>query len=136
MEDICKVPVKFSEIDSMHRVWHGNYVTYFEDGRESFNRHYPGISYQTMMDTQTYAAVYEVHVRYLAPLSMNDVAEVHTEYVPHPGARLDFKYRIYRESDHVLCADGHTTQLFIDQNGELLLESPQFYLDWREKYGV
>ncbi len=28
--------VRFSEIDSMQIVWHGEYVRYFEDGRESF----------------------------------------------------------------------------------------------------
>ncbi len=38
LEDICRVQVKFSEIDSMRRVWHGSFVTYFEDGRESFGR--------------------------------------------------------------------------------------------------
>ena len=29
LEDICRIPVKFSEIDSMRRAWHGAYVTYF-----------------------------------------------------------------------------------------------------------
>ena len=28
--------VRFSEIDSMQIVWHGEYVRYFEDGREAF----------------------------------------------------------------------------------------------------
>ena len=31
LEDICHVQVRFSEIDSMRRVWHGTYLTYFED---------------------------------------------------------------------------------------------------------
>ena len=48
LTDICHIPVKFSEIDSMRIVWHGNYVAYFEDGRESFSRRYPGIGYDTM----------------------------------------------------------------------------------------
>ena len=45
LEDICRIPVRFSEIDSMRRVWHGSFVTYMEDGRESFGRHWPGIGY-------------------------------------------------------------------------------------------
>ena len=32
----CKVKVRFSEVDSMAVVWHGNYVKYLEDGREAF----------------------------------------------------------------------------------------------------
>ena len=30
-----QVRVRFSEIDSMHIVWHGEYLRYFEDGREA-----------------------------------------------------------------------------------------------------
>ena len=30
--------VRFSEIDSMQIVWHGEYVRYFEDGREAFGQ--------------------------------------------------------------------------------------------------
>lgn len=67
LEDICHVQVRFSEIDSMRRVWHGTYLTYFEDGRESFGRHYPGIGYADMQRTGIYAPVYDVKVRYYAP---------------------------------------------------------------------
>jgi len=28
--------IRFSEVDSMGVVWHGNYIKYFEDGREAF----------------------------------------------------------------------------------------------------
>ena len=57
VEDICRVQVKFSEIDSMQRVWHGSYVTYFEDGRESFVRHYPRIGYADMQRSVIYEPI-------------------------------------------------------------------------------
>lgn len=38
--DRTTIKVRFSEIDSMQIVWHGEYVRYFEDGRESFGKHY------------------------------------------------------------------------------------------------
>ena len=81
LTDICRVTVKFSEIDSMRRAWHGSYVTYFEDGRESFGRHYPGIGYADMQREGIYAPMYDMHLRYFAPLEINDVAEIHTRYV-------------------------------------------------------
>ena len=31
-----RIRVRFSEVDSMQIVWHGEYVRYFEDGREAF----------------------------------------------------------------------------------------------------
>ena len=38
------VRVRFSETDNLGVVWHGNYVKYFEDGREAFGREH-NISY-------------------------------------------------------------------------------------------
>ena len=134
LEDICRIPVKFSEIDSMRCVWHGSYVTYFEDGRESFGRHYPGIGYDVMQATCIYAPIYDVHIKYYAPLAMNDVAVVHTYYNYHPGARLDYSYRVYRESDGVLCAEGSTVQLFIDPDSQLMVDLPDFYQRWQIQY--
>ena len=34
IEDKVQVRVRFSEVDAMGVVWHGNYLKYFEDGRE------------------------------------------------------------------------------------------------------
>ncbi len=136
MEDICKIRVKFSEMDSMRRVWHGTYIKYFEDGRESFNRHYPGIDYQTMLESGLPAPIYDIQARCLAPLELNDVAVIHTFYVPKRGARLDFRYEIYRERDGVLCCKGSTTQLFINQYGEQLYDLPPYYVEWKKKYNI
>lgn len=134
LEDICHIPVKFSEIDSMARVWHGSYVTYFEDGRESFGRHFPGIGYADIARSGIYAPVYDLNVRFLAPLGINDVAEVLTRYVPRHGARLDFQYEVRRHSDGQLCATGTTTQLFISPQGEMLLQEPEYYQRWKEQF--
>ena len=43
LTNTTKTTVRFSEVDSMQVVWHGEYVRYFEDGREAFGRKYPGI---------------------------------------------------------------------------------------------
>ena len=136
LEDICKVRVKFSEIDSMKRVWHGSYITYFEDGRESFGRHFTGMGYEDIVRSGILAPIVDVHIKYYGPLSLNDVAVIKTRYVYKLGARLDYSYEVTRESDGKLCAKGTTTQLFIDENEQLLVEAPQYYLDWQRKYGV
>lgn len=134
LEDVCRIPVKFSEIDSMCRVWHGSYVTYFEDGRESFGRHFPGIGYADIQASGIYASLYDLHVKYYATLEINDIAIVHTRYIYKPGARLDYTYAIYRERDHVLCAEGSTVQLFVDTDGKLMVDKPAYYEAWQRKY--
>lgn len=134
LEDICRIRVKFSEIDSMRRVWHGSFVAYLEDGRESFGRHYPGIGCADMQREGIYAPVYDLHLKYLAPLALDDAAIVHTRYVYKPGARLDYHYEVYCESDRTLCAEGESVQLFIDLQGELMTEKPAYYQAWQDKY--
>ncbi len=65
---------------------------------------------------------------------MDDMAVIHTHYIYKPGARLDYKYDIYRERDNTLCASGETTQLFIDPNGELMVDLPDYYKEWQKKF--
>lgn len=134
LEDICHIRVKFGETDAMGCVWHGSYVSYLEDGRESFGRRYPGIGYADISRSGIYAPVYDLHVRYLSPLGLDDVAEVHTRYVCKPGARLDFSYEIYRERDGALCCTAESTQLFIDPHGELLTDKPDYYTRWQARF--
>lgn len=126
--------VRFSEIDSMRRVWHGRYVTYFEDGREAFGRQFSGIGYADMQREGIYAPIYDIHVRCLAPLSLDDEFSIKTTYVYHLGARLDFKYEIRRLSDSTLCCEGSTTQLFIDPTGQLMTERPDFFQHWQQEH--
>ena len=130
----CRIRVKFSEIDSMRRVWHGSYIAYFEDGREDFGRRYPGIGYYDMQRAGIYAPVYEISAKYVGPLLLNDIAIVTTRYVYKPGARLDFVYEVRRAEDGVLCAEGKSTQLFIDAEGNLMVDKPAYYEEWQRRY--
>lgn len=134
--DTVRIPVRFSEIDSMRRVWHGSYVKYLEDGRESFGRHYPGIGYADMVRAGILAPIIDMHLKYVGPLELNDVAVVTTRYVYKRGARLDYAYEVRRERDNALCVTATTTQLFIDADQQLVLEEPQYYIDWKRRNGV
>lgn len=119
----------------MRVVWHGSYVKYLEDGRESFGRHYPGIGYADMEREGIYAPIYDMQLRYLKPLAINDVAIITTRYTPHVGARIDMDYEIRRERDGELCVKAHTVQLFIDAQGEFLPIKPDFYEAWQKRFG-
>ena len=46
------ITVRFSETDPLGIVWHGNYIKYFEDGREAFGRKYR-ISYLDVVYVNT-----------------------------------------------------------------------------------
>lgn len=128
------VRVRFSEIDSLRRVWHGSYVTYFEDGRERFGRKYPGIAYADMLREGIYAPIYDLHLRYLHPLAMDEEMTITTTFVYHIGARLDFEYVIKNAKTGELCCKGSSTQLFINSTGELITDLPEFFKVWQQRY--
>lgn len=135
LEDICYIPVRFSDIDMMRRVWHGSYVRYLEDGRESFGRRYPGIGYADIAASGMFAPIVDMRLKYYGPLTLNDVAVVRTRYVHKLGARLDYDYEITRQSDGALCLRATTTQLFIDHDEQLMLEDPPYFAEWKQKNG-
>ena len=64
------------------------------------------------------------------------MAVIRTRYVYKIGARLDYSYEIRRERDNALCVKATTTQLFIDENQQLMLEEPPYYKEWKLKYGI
>ncbi len=128
--------VRFSEVDSMNIVWHGDYVRYFEDGREAFGREYPGLSYQDIYKSGFLTPIVELNVSYKHPLTVDDTAIVETRFIDTPAAKICFEYIIRRESDGVVIATGNSVQVFIDENKELQLLSPVFYENWKKKWIV
>lgn len=128
------IKVRFSEVDSMAIVWHGEYVRYFEDGREDFGRLYKGLGYMDMYESGYAAPMVEMSLSYKYPLKCNDTAVVETRYVATEAAKIIFEYVIRRDSDGVVVATGESTQVFIDPDGVLQLNAPEFYQKWREQW--
>lgn len=126
--------VRFSEVDSMHIVWHGEYVRYFEDGRESFGREYSGIGYLDFYAHGYTAPIVDLQLQYVSPLTINDVAIVETRYINVDAAKLCFEYLIYRQCDGALVARGSTVQVFVNANGNMELNNPDFYVAWKKKW--
>lgn len=134
LTDEVRTVVRFSEVDSMRVVWHGAYVRYFEDGRESFGRRYSGIGYLDFHANGYTAPIVDLQLQYLAPLKVNDVALIETRYIDTPAAKLCFEYVIRRESDGCVVAKGSSVQVFVDGNGDMCLNNPPFFEQWKERW--
>ncbi len=128
------IRVRFSEVDSMQVVWHGEYVRYFEDGREAFGRTYPGIGYMDFYRNGYTAPIVDMQLQYLAPLTVDDTATVETRYMAVAGAKLCFEYTVRRDRDGVVVARGSSMQVFVDAAGEMALNCPPFYEEWKAKW--
>ena len=129
-----EVRIRFAETDPLGIVWHGNYIQYFEDGREAFGRHH-GISYLDQKDNNYVTPIIKSSCEHKLPLSYGEIASVKTIYVDSPAAKMIFRYEVYNEKKELVCT-GETTQVFVEHKGELSLNIPRFFMDWKQKVGL
>ena len=123
--------VKFKEADSLGIVWHGNYIEYFEEGREAFGREH-GMSYLDIFENKFTTPIVNVVSDYKFPLRYGDVYTIKTHILNHPAAKILHFYEIFNQ-DGILVCEGQTTQAFVDLEGNLSLYSPDFYEEWKKK---
>ena len=128
------IRVRFSEVDSMGVVWHGNYIRYFEDGREAFGNKY-GINYMDFYKQGVMIPLVKVTCDFKKPLLYGDIARIETRFVNCDAAKLQYDYIISRDSTGEVMATGSSVQVFLSPEMELLLDMPPFFLDWKKKHG-
>ena len=129
-----EIRVRFVETDPLGIVWHGNYIQYFEDGREAFGRHH-GISYLDQKDHNFSTPIVKSSSEHKLPLRYGDVATVKTIYIDSRAAKMVFRYEIFNPEGQLVCT-GETIQVFVELGGEMSLTIPDFFLDWKRKVGL
>lgn len=127
---ITKLKVRFHECDPLQIVWHGNYLKYFEEGREDFGREH-GISYLDAKAEGFSTPIVKSVCEHKLPLKYSDSFTVETTFKNSDAAKINFSYKIYK-GDNLICT-GKTTQVFLDKNRDLVLNNPPFFLDWKKK---
>jgi len=125
--------VRLSDTDTLGVVWHGNYIQYFEDGREAFGEKY-GIRYLDIYEHDIVAPLVDIKCEYLSPLRYGDKAIVETTFINNPAAKIVFEYVIYQASDNKIVARGSSTQAFLTTKGEFQITVPPFFADWKKKH--
>lgn len=135
LTDTIRIRVPFYDIDSIQMVWHGNFVKYMEEGRESFGEKY-GLEYMHIYDSGYMTPIADMHLEYKKMAQYGDVLLVETTYHPCRGAKLMFDYTITRESDGELILNASTIQLFLTRDGIFEVSVPAFYAKWKEKWNV
>jgi len=126
------VPVRFSEVDALGIVWHGHYLKFFEDGRESFGRQYE-LGYLDVYKFKFATPLVKINVDFKKTVKYGDHVKIITTFIYSPAAKIIFKYDIFRESDGELVATGESTQIFMNLDYELHITVPEFYDEWKQK---
>ena len=133
LKDTIRIRVRFSEVDSLKIVWHGSYIKYLEDGREAFGRRY-GIKYLNIYELGYTIPLIEMELMYKNTATVDDILILETIHIPDRGAKLKYKYRIFKEIDNSLVLEANTIQLFTTINGELEPSKPEFLREWENQY--
>lgn len=126
-----EIRVRFTETDPLGIVWHGNYIQYFEDGREAFGRQH-GISYLEQKAHGFTSPIVKSSCEHKLPLRYGDVATIKTFFINSPAAKMIFRYQIFDPQERLVCT-GETIQVFLDEKGELSLTTPEFFAAWKQK---
>lgn len=134
LKETTNIKVRFSETDALGIVWHGNYITYFEDGREDFGLK-KGISYLDIKEKGYATPIVESSCQHKLPLKYGDIATIETTFEDTLAAKMVFTYKILNKEKKVVCT-GKTIQVFVNDKGELTLNLPDFYIKWKQKMGL
>jgi acyl-CoA thioester hydrolase len=136
LSDRTEIRVKFNEADPLGIVWHGHYIRYFEDGRESFGSKY-GIGYLDFYNQGIIVPIVNIHCDYKKSLRYGEYVTVETKYIPCEAAKLTFDYQLFNTETGQLVAAGSSVQVFLDRSTSALqLTNPPFFEEWKIKQNI
>lgn len=115
-ENYCesKIRVRYAETDAMGIVYHSNYYVWFEVGRGDFMRRF-GMSYRQMEEMGIIIPVVETHCRYRIPAKYDDLITIRTKVEELGAVKIRFQYKVLRDFDNALLAEGETVHAFTDK---------------------
>ena len=129
------IQIRFSEVDSLGIVWHGNYVKYLEDGREAFGREFD-LGYYDVYEFGLLIPIVKLDMDFKLQVRYGEGIVIETTFANDEAAKIIFDYTIYRKSDDAVVLTARSTQVFIDEKGMLELTNPDFYLNWKKRMGL
>lgn len=129
-----KIAVRFSECDALKMVWHGNYVKYFEDGREDFGKAYEFEYMEIFRKTGLAVPLVHLECDFKKMVGIGETIFVETTLVDNPASKIIFNYTIYNQQKEVVCK-GNSVQVFLHtEKKELMITVPTFFEEWKRKY--
>ena len=133
--DKAEIKVRFSEVDSMGILWHGHYIKYFEDGRESFGRNF-NLGYFDVYDEGYLIPIVKIDCSFKKPVRYKDEVVIETKFIDTPAAKIIFEYKLYDKQSGDVYATGRSEQVFLNNNRQLYLTVPDFFARWKQHWGI
>ena len=116
--------VRYAETDQAGMAHHSAYLPWFEEGRVELLRAL-GKPYRELEAEGVHFPVREAQCRYRALALFDDVLSVTTSIEKLGGASVRFGYRITRELDDSVIAEGSTQHACVDDAGRVRRLPPE-----------
>lgn len=115
-----KLKVRYAETDQMGIVHHSNYYVYFETAREDFIVG-SGVSYKDIEGMGIMMPLIETQCKYIQGAKYADNLIIETTLNELTPIKVVLQYRVIREEDNKLIAEGKTIQAFVNKENFKIL---------------
>lgn len=126
------IRVRYGETDRMGIVYYANYLTWFEVARSGVCRTM-GYPVPKMEEDGLILPVVEARCRYKRSARYDEQIRIETTITELKAHSMSFSYRVLREEDGVVLAEGMTRHGFCGQDGKLV-KNPQPFMDHIKAY--
>jgi acyl-CoA thioester hydrolase len=127
-----EIRVRYADTDQMKVVYHGKYLEYFELGRSALIRSL-GLPYSELENRGILLPVVEAFAKYRRPALYDELLVVEAFVTELPKATLKIEYRIFRDSEAELLAEGYTVHSFLNASTGKPIRVPLYFVDILEK---
>lgn len=105
---------RYEETDQMGVIYHGNYITWFEQARSGFFRAL-GYPYKRLEDEGFWIPVIEVGCKYIKPALYDEEVYVKTSIKEFGGVRITLNYDVHCAESDELLVSGFTKHATTDK---------------------
>lgn len=128
-----RVTVRFGHSDLLRIVWHGHYVQWLEDARQSLGTAI-GLGYEDLIQLKHAAPLVDMHLAYKQPARYGDKLDITAALAWQDTTKLVHHYEVRRVSDGELLTKAETIQVLLTPKGELALNFPDFLIELRKRW--
>lgn len=111
--------VIYGDTDNMGQAYYGNYLRWFEIGRNELFRAL-GLAYKAVERQGIFLPVAEVFCKYAFPAKYDDLLVIETSLDIRVKGAIKFDYRIWSEDGEKLLAHGYTKHACINRLGKVV----------------
>jgi len=126
LEHTTKFRVRFVDTDKMGIVYNGNYLSFFETGRNELMRN-AGLPYTVVEKNGYMLPLIDSYAKYINPAKYDDLLNICAKLNYSEGIKIIFNYNIFVNDTTI--TTGYTRHVFVKKENMTPVRPPKLFLD-------